>query len=200
MAKIERVAVVREALALLDEVGLDGVSTRALARRLGVEQPSLYWHFHSKQELIAAMAAAALEPHDEMPLPQQGDEWSSWFLDNYRSFRSALLARRDGARLHAGSVPDVASRDRLLKKFAFLVESGVPQADAIAGMLAASRFTVGSALEQQANPDLEDEHEMNLTVPSHDQAFEAGLVMLLNGLQQIASRKIPNRSKGLAVP
>jgi TetR/AcrR family tetracycline transcriptional repressor len=171
MAKIDRAVAVREALALLDEVGLDGVSTRAVARRLGVEQPSLYWHFKNKQEL----------------LPQTGDDWRSWFLENYRSFRSALLAHRDGARLHAGSVPDGASRERLLQKFAFLVGAGVPQSHAIAGMLAASRFTVGSALEQQADPDADEaaaptpgEH---LAVPTHERAFEAGLLMLLTGLE-----------------
>lgn len=189
MAKIDRAVAVREALALLDEVGLDGVSTRAVARRLGVEQPSLYWHFKNKQELLAAMAAAALEPQDALPLPQTGDDWRSWFLENYRSFRSALLAHRDGARLHAGSVPDGASRERLLQKFAFLVDAGVPQSHAIAGMLAASRFTVGSALEQQADPDADEaptpgEH---LAVPTHEQAFEAGLLMLLTGLEGVSA-------------
>lgn len=186
MAKIDRAAVVREALTLLDEVGLDGVSTRALARRLGVEQPSLYWHFKNKQELLAAMAAAALERHDGLPLPLTGDDWRSWFLENYRSFRDALLAHRDGARLHAGSVPDGASRERLLQKFAFLIEAGVAEQDAITGMLAASRFTVGSALEQQADAGSDDppaaagEH---LVAPTHDQAFEAGLLMLMTGLE-----------------
>ncbi|WFR67498.1 TetR family transcriptional regulator [Curtobacterium flaccumfaciens] len=50
MTKLERERVIQEALDLLDEVGLDKVSTRALARRLGVEQPSLYWHFRNKAE------------------------------------------------------------------------------------------------------------------------------------------------------
>lgn len=186
MAKIDRAAVVWEALELLDEVGLDGVSTRAVARRLGVEQPSLYWHFKNKQELLAAMAAAALQRHDELPLPQVGDDWKSWFLENYRSFRGALLAHRDGARLHAGSVPDGASRERLLQKFAFLIEAGVAEQDAITGMLAASRFTVGSALEQQADPDPDEaspEAVEQPVAPTHEQAFEAGLLMLLTGLE-----------------
>jgi TetR/AcrR family tetracycline transcriptional repressor len=188
MAKIDRAAAVREALALLDEVGLDGVSTRAVARRLGVEQPSLYWHFKNKQELLAAMAAAALERHDELPLPRAGDDWKAWFLENYRSFRNALLAHRDGARLHAGSVPDGASRERLLQKFAFLVDAGVAQQDAIAGMLAASRFTVGSALEQQADPDPDEAAVAGQPVaPTHEHAFEAGLLMLLTGLEGVGA-------------
>lgn len=201
MAKIDRDTAVREALALLDEVGLDGVSTRAVARRLGVEQPSLYWHFKSKQELLAAMAAAALKSHDALPLPKAGDDWKAWFLLNYRSFRRALLAHRDGARLHAGSVPDGTSRERLLQKFSFLVEAGVPQPDAIVGMLAASRFTVGSALEQQADPDTGEAGAAGgadgIVVPTHEQAFEAGLLMLLTGLGSVtATDRAPQSHAG----
>ena len=189
MAKLERGRVVEEALDLLDEVGLDGVSTRALARRLGVEQPSLYWHFHNKGELLAAMAAGALVPHEQMPLPEPDEDWRAWFIANYRSFRGALMARRDGARLHAGSTPAGAARGRLFEKLAFLVRSGVPQRDAIAGMLAASRFTVGSALEQQADPEQPDAAATEAAseidgVPTHDEAFEAGLRMILAGLEQ----------------
>ena len=35
--------VVQAAITLLDEVGLDGLTTRALATRLGVQSPALYW-------------------------------------------------------------------------------------------------------------------------------------------------------------
>ncbi|MGW2866260.1 TetR family transcriptional regulator [Streptomyces sp. NPDC001205] len=48
--EVNREAVVSEALTLLDEVGLDAVSTRQLAKRLGVEQSSLYWYFRTKKD------------------------------------------------------------------------------------------------------------------------------------------------------
>jgi len=51
--KMNRESVVGAALDLLDEVGLDAVSTRRLAKRLGVEQRSLYYHFRNKKELSA---------------------------------------------------------------------------------------------------------------------------------------------------
>lgn len=38
---LEREAVVRVALALLDDVGLDGLTARRLAERLGVQNPAL---------------------------------------------------------------------------------------------------------------------------------------------------------------
>ncbi|MFJ3588946.1 TetR family transcriptional regulator, partial [Streptomyces sp. NPDC090133] len=78
---------------------------RRLAKRLGVEQPSLYYHFKTRKDLLAAMAGAAMAPHAHAPLPKPEDDWRGWFLDNSRSFRRTLLMRRDGARLHAGSTP-----------------------------------------------------------------------------------------------
>src|SRR5262249_31947220 len=59
--KLERDGVVRVALRLLDEWGLDGLSLRRLAAELGVKAPALYWYFESKQELLDEMADAMLE-------------------------------------------------------------------------------------------------------------------------------------------
>ncbi|MFC6518155.1 TetR family transcriptional regulator [Streptomyces goshikiensis] len=114
---MNRETVITEALGLLDEVGLDAVSTRRLAKRLNVEQPSLYWYFRTKKDLLTAMAEAAMEPHATAPLPTPDDDWRDWFADNTRSFRRTLLMRRDGARLHAGSTP-TGDLDRIRRKWA----------------------------------------------------------------------------------
>ncbi|MFF9730359.1 TetR/AcrR family transcriptional regulator C-terminal domain-containing protein [Streptomyces albidoflavus] len=185
---MNRETVVTEALVLLDEVGLETVSTRRLAKRLGVEQPSLYYHFKTKKDLLAAMAEAAMAPHATAPLPQPGGDWRTWFLDNSRSFRRTLLMRRDGARLHAGSTP-TGDLDRIRRKMAFLVASGVPERQAQMAMLAASRFTVGSVLEEQAEADAPDSANLPDDVPAldHEEAFEAGLALILGGLEQHAA-------------
>ncbi len=184
MVKLQRENVLVEALDLLDEVGLDAVSTRALARRLGVEQPSLYWHFASKKLLLAAMAEAAMTPHATAPLPSPGDDWRAWFLENNRSFRRTLLLRRDGARLHAGSHPGGTDLERTTHKLAFLVASGVPERSAQMATLAASRFTVGSVLEEQADAVGADGSDDGIpsTPIDHEEAFEAGLGLILDGL------------------
>lgn len=183
MPKLSRDSVVAEALDLLDEVGLDAVSTRALARRLDVEQPSLYWHFRKKEQLLAAMAEAAMAPHRRAALPQPGDDWREWFLENTRSFRQALLARRDGARLHAGHLPAGSDLDRITHKMEFLAAVGIPTGEAQTAMLTASRFTVGAVLEEQADRH-GDPEAAPAGVPVIDQtaAFEAGLRMILEGL------------------
>ncbi|WP_044582530.1 TetR/AcrR family transcriptional regulator C-terminal domain-containing protein [Streptomyces iranensis] len=177
---MNRETVVGEALDLLDEVGLDAVSTRRLAQRLGVEQPSLYYHFRNKKELLSAMAEAAMAPHAAAALPAPGEDWREWFTQNTRGFRRTLLMRRDGARLHAGTSP-VADLDRIARKMAFLVASGVPEREAQMAMLAAGRFTVGCVLEQQADTGGADP-AAGLPPIDHESAFEAGLALMLNGL------------------
>ncbi|MET8658426.1 TetR/AcrR family transcriptional regulator C-terminal domain-containing protein [Streptomyces griseus] len=182
---MNRESVVAEALALLDEVGLETISTRRLAKRLGVEQPSLYYHFRTKKDLLAAMAEAAMAPHATAPLPQPGQDWRAWFLDNSRSFRRTLLMRRDGARLHAGSTP-TGDLDRIRRKMAFLISSGVPEQPAQMAMLASGRFTLGCVLEEQADADAPAPGDLPDGVPAleHEAAFEAGLALILGGLDQ----------------
>jgi AcrR family transcriptional regulator len=53
---VNRKIIVNAALELLNESGLDGVTVRGLAARLGVQNPALYWHFPSKLALLDEMA------------------------------------------------------------------------------------------------------------------------------------------------
>ena len=173
---------------MLDEVGLAGVTTRALARRLGVEQPALYWHFANKAALLEAMAEAAVRPH-ALEAPTMTADWRAWFLNNARSFRRTLLAHRDGARLHAGSRPGQDAARQVEQKIALLVKAGFAEPDAVMALLGAGRFTLGCVLEEQADQEVagrpggaDAPAETGRTVPRHEAAFEAGLDLFLEGL------------------
>ncbi|GAA4618932.1 hypothetical protein GCM10023195_85410 [Actinoallomurus liliacearum] len=54
-ARLSRETVVDGALALVDEEGLDRLTVRRLAQRLGVTPMALYWHFKNKEELQGAL-------------------------------------------------------------------------------------------------------------------------------------------------
>jgi TetR/AcrR family tetracycline transcriptional repressor len=54
-AKLSKAAVVERALALADELGLEALTIRRLAQDLGVTPMALYWHFRSKEELLAGL-------------------------------------------------------------------------------------------------------------------------------------------------
>lgn len=56
--------VVEGALTLADAEGLEAVTIRRLAKRLGVTPMALYWHFRNKDELLDGMAARIFEEVD----------------------------------------------------------------------------------------------------------------------------------------
>ena len=59
--RLRREHVVDVAIALLDADGLDALTMRKLATRLGVQAGALYWHFANKRALLDAMADRFLE-------------------------------------------------------------------------------------------------------------------------------------------
>jgi TetR/AcrR family tetracycline transcriptional repressor len=61
---LTRRTVVEGALALADAEGLEAVTIRRLAKKLGVTPMALYWHFRNKDELLDGMAASILEEVD----------------------------------------------------------------------------------------------------------------------------------------
>jgi TetR/AcrR family tetracycline transcriptional repressor len=150
--KLDSEVILEAALALLDEVGMDKLSTRLLAERLGVQQPALYWHFKNKRALLDAMNGEILRRAHERRLPLPDESWDTFLRENARSFRRALLARRDGARLHAGSEPDPGDLEMVEAQLAAVVSRGMPATQAMALMIALGRYTVGWVLEEQAAP------------------------------------------------
>ncbi|HET8729220.1 MAG TPA: tetracycline resistance transcriptional repressor TetR [Alphaproteobacteria bacterium] len=150
MTKLQRETVIRAALDLLNELGVDGLTTRKLAERLDVQQPALYWHFKSKRALLDALAETMLAEKHKRPLPRDGEDWRSFLKENSRSFRNALLAYRDGARIHAGTRPGEPQFGIAEAQIRFLCEAGFTPESAAYALAAISHYTVGAVLEQQA--------------------------------------------------
>ncbi|BBJ38905.1 putative transcriptional regulator, TetR family protein [Streptomyces antimycoticus] len=97
---LDRTAVVTAALELLDEAGLDKLTMRKVAERLGVQLNTVYWHASSKPRLLELMADTMLEGCADAPLP---DPWDDRACTLAHRYRAALLSRRDGARVVAGT-------------------------------------------------------------------------------------------------
>ncbi len=99
--RIQRDQVIAAALTLLDEGGLDGMTMRKLAEALDVKAASLYWHFENKQALIEGVADALVEPVAREFAADQS--WEDMLRQVAGELRDALRARRDGARVYAGT-------------------------------------------------------------------------------------------------
>jgi TetR/AcrR family transcriptional regulator, tetracycline repressor protein len=147
---IGRDRIVDEALQLLDEVGIDKLSTRKLAERLGVQQPALYWHFRNKSELLDAINSEMLLRYHNDRLPMPGHDWVTFTLANARSIRKALLSVRDGARLTAGTRPSVAEFADVEKVLQLYVDTGFSAEEAFGIAICITRYVVGYVLEEQA--------------------------------------------------
>jgi AcrR family transcriptional regulator len=99
---LDQAQIVRAALALLDEVGLDELTMRRLAERLDVKAASLYRHVHNKDELLALLGD---EISAEIPFAKETGSWQSQLTEMAWNVRRGLLAHRDAARVLANTPP-----------------------------------------------------------------------------------------------
>jgi TetR/AcrR family tetracycline transcriptional repressor len=148
---LTREIVVPAALALLDEVGLDGLNMRALAARLEVKAPALYWHFSSKQDLVDEMATALWREVQAGADFPADEAWPDRMFRFASSLRSTLLAHRDGARLFSGTyLTDVSILEAQEVPLAALVSGGMSLETAVEISNVLYSFTVGSTIEEQS--------------------------------------------------
>jgi TetR/AcrR family transcriptional regulator, tetracycline repressor protein len=207
----DRKAMVEAALGLLDEAGVEGLSMRRLAERLGVKAASLYWHVRNKEELLGLLAdeicAGVREPRLDL-------SWREKLETLVRENRRVLLGHRDAARILAGTVPTGPNRLRLAETMlGTLIGAGFSRRDVVRAaflltdyathfVAEETRFaSVGKAHGSSDKEKLarvrrhfealpEDEYPLAvslagyLTDPDADGRFEFGLEALLDGLEK----------------
>lgn len=103
--QISREQIIDEALALLKETNLSGVTMRTLADRLGIKAASLYWHFPNKAALEAAMTQR-LFIRNAVTAPQAGS-FAEWMRSAGRhSFRSLMEYSDSGLLIRKAEVSE----------------------------------------------------------------------------------------------
>ncbi|KAA5834913.1 TetR/AcrR family transcriptional regulator [Saccharopolyspora hirsuta] len=198
--RLDRARTLQTALDLLDRSGLDALTMRRLADAMDAQAGALYRYFATKQDLLAAMAERMMDGVADAAA-RSGD-WSDQLAALARAMRTALLARRDGARVFAGT----HSTGENVLGFADAVvgvmrAAGFSDDDAARALYTVVNFTVGHTLEEQAalqqasSPDVLAEAVATGTYPhlaaslpaltSTDFArlFEFGLDLLIGGLR-----------------
>jgi TetR/AcrR family transcriptional regulator, tetracycline repressor protein len=150
--KVNPEIVVEAGLNLLNEVGLERLTLRRLAKDLKIQAPTLYWHFKSKQELIDAMATLVLAEGATCLVPSKGArEWKTWVNAFGMGLRQTLLRYRDGARVVAGSrLTDTVYMETVERIGSHLVEAGFSVRQAVVLLSTVYTFTVSFVIEEQA--------------------------------------------------
>jgi TetR/AcrR family transcriptional regulator, tetracycline repressor protein len=200
---VTRDEIVAAGIALLDEAGLEGLTLRRLADRLGIRAPTLYWHVRDKRELLDLMATAVMnEALADWREPRPGQAWWEWLAGRARALRAALLAHRDGALMLAGNRPAQPSLPGIERQLRALAEAGFGPAEALLALLALNAFVIGEALDSQGESGRQPGGRDAATPAdasafplisaavsalepfgSSDQRFEYGLDLMISGLR-----------------
>jgi len=143
-ASLTREAIVDAAAEILDERGIDGLTMRAVAERLGAGAMSLYRHVDGREELLDLVIARLTS---EIPDRPTSGDWRADLVLLARDMRAALLRRpnltvlltsRAGAA--GGGLPTL---DRAL---GILRRAGLSPADAAFANHALGNYVAGAAL------------------------------------------------------
>ena len=97
---LDKESVIRAAIKLADEGGLEGLSMRKLGRALGVEGMALYHHFVNKEALIDSMVDRI---HGEISVPTITNDWRL-------SMRERAISALKALSRHTWAVPIMESR------------------------------------------------------------------------------------------
>jgi TetR/AcrR family transcriptional regulator, tetracycline repressor protein len=150
--KVNREIVVEAGLTLLNEVGLEHLTLRRLAKELKIQAPTLYWHFKSKEALIDAVATLVLARGTPGLVPaRSANDWKTWVNAFGIGLRQTLLKYRDGARVVAGShLTDTVFMETTELIGSRLIEAGFSVRKAVVLLSTVYTFTISFVIEEQA--------------------------------------------------
>ncbi|WP_441246823.1 TetR/AcrR family transcriptional regulator [Kitasatospora sp. McL0602] len=198
-ALLSRELIARAALDVVDELGSDGLTMRALADRLGVKAASLYNHVSGKDELLDGLAELVNAEIDLAPLaPDSALAWRESLAAYARGYRAAFLRHPNTiallARRRVGAERQLLGYDALLGA---LGRAGLDPADAAEAAAALDYLVLGSALETFTAGFTRPTPEYRPGYPAlagaleasaarggslDERGFELALRLLLNGL------------------
>jgi AcrR family transcriptional regulator len=149
---LDRKIILGHAFSILNEMGLEGLTLRRLAAKLGVQAPAIYWHFKNKQELLDEMATQVFrEALEQSPAFDPAQTWQEWALSYCLGLRNTLLRYREGAKMFSGTyLTDAtlyAPMDASLRK---LTGAGFTLRQSVIGLGVLYSYVVGFVIEEQA--------------------------------------------------
>ncbi|UVK36960.1 TetR/AcrR family transcriptional regulator C-terminal domain-containing protein [Mesorhizobium sp. AR10] len=197
---LSRERIVATAVELLDAQGLDGLTMRRLADRLGSGVMSLYWHVDNKEDVFDLALDSVLE-YRGPPQTVESQDWRGEVVHMLEDWRASMLRHPWSASLLPRRTlgPNIISRLELLSKT--LSRAGVADADLNVAIWSLWNYVMGATISR-ASFDLSDDDmaaaQQRLTRLSEryptiersrllldndwDGAFRKGLGFVLDGL------------------
>jgi TetR/AcrR family transcriptional regulator, tetracycline repressor protein len=176
-AFLDTALIVDAAWALVERGGVEALTTRTLASKLGVKSPALYWHVPSMTALHSLMVERMLT--ESIRDPRQGEAWQDWLGDVGKAQRRNFLSHRDSGRIIAIAPPTEVTRNQVMPMLMVpLVDAGFTPEHAAAAAGAFASFILGWVIyEQSAEASSYIASLVDLAA-----AFDFGLAALIDGL------------------
>jgi AcrR family transcriptional regulator len=199
---INKQVAIKAALDIIDSEGLDSISMRRLAERLGVASASLYHHFHNKEELLQAACGLIFR---EIPLPDERTEgWADFLARTAYASREIMLQHPNALPLIARFPPREVI-PHIYEGFGnLLLKRGLP-VDMISVIISAfDALVIGSATvklarvqldatgsDRQQSSSLDDWERANPR--SEDEVFRLSCHALADGIAAYIASSTPGR-------
>ena len=187
-SKLDLPLILDAAFAILDADGFDGLTLRAVADRLRVQSPALYWHVRNRAALVTMMANTYMAAAARSTLT--GRTWQEKLLHSARGLRRAMLQHQDSARLCLAAQPLGKPQDSADKLAMPLISAGLDARLALSYQAAVFAYTVGWVAYQQSAAM----REFLAHMIDFDSSFEAGLQAMVRGFAaESLSSLVPRR-------
>ncbi|GAA2177479.1 TetR/AcrR family transcriptional regulator C-terminal domain-containing protein [Leucobacter tardus] len=208
---LSRVLIVETALDLLDLHGRDGFGMRDIARRLGVRPSALYNHVASKDDVFRGIREVIATRITVAPFVTQ--RWDEALITWAHSYREVFASHPPTIALLA--VMPFETDSEIFGTYEQVIEvlyrEGWERAEALNILVAMESFILGSALDAAAPADMmspgdradiphfsaayaeRDMRTADSGAGPADQAFEAGLNLLIAGLEAQRSARAASR-------
>jgi AcrR family transcriptional regulator len=165
---LSRDRVLRTALELADEAGVESLSMRKLAKELGVEAMSLYNHVAGKDALLNGIVDLVF---GEIEPPSPRDEWRTAMRKRALSTRAALRRHPWAVGLmEGGSTPGLANARLHEAVLACLRGAGFSLAETVHAYNVQDSYIYGFALQERALPAEFEDPEVSARVAERQMA------------------------------
>lgn len=152
---LSRERIVTTAVELLDAHGVDGLTMRRLADRLGAGVMSLYWHVDKKEDVFDLALDAVLE-YRASPQSNAPQDWRREVVHMLEDWRASMLLHPWSASLLPRRVlgPNILSRLEQLSQI--LSRAGVADANLNAAIWSLWNYVMGATITR-ASFDVSDD-------------------------------------------
>jgi AcrR family transcriptional regulator len=206
---LSRARIVGAALEIIDEEGVDGLSMRRIAARLGVQAMSLYNHVQSKADILDGVTEYIVT---EMRMPRRmAGGWEESIRSIAYGFRQAALRHpRAGELVLMRQLSTPTALQPVDTMIAMMLDHGFDEEAAVHVLRLFVSFQVGSLLSEMRAPQATAERDEEATkqartayfagagfpavakvapilaVNDHEAEFAFGVELLIDALRRLA--------------